>query len=180
MKLEERNKLIANIPERHKKAFIFGVFGGGRGAGVGGYFSAIKGNDLYSGIGGGLGFLTGWVFGFLIQTKTSFEKLIFIEEKVNLTVGLLNILMAIVCITAFFFTGGWYGIVGAIFFGSGGVYLIFKPFKNNENLITGLFGIIFALTGLYAFIQTGNWIGIIGVIFFGLGGIFLIYTGRSR
>lgn len=180
MKQEERSKLIANIPEKYKKAFIFGLFGGGIGGGVGGYFSAIKGNDLYSGIGGGLGFLAGWVFGFLIHTKVSFEKLISFEKKVDLIVGLLSILMAIAGITVFFSTGDWNGLIGAILFGFGGLYFIFKPFKHNEKLINGLLSILIALAGLYLFIQTGSWIGIIGVIFFGLGGIFLIYTGRSR
>ncbi len=180
MKLEERNKLIDIIPEKYRKAFVFGVFGGLIGAGVGGYYSAIKANDLYIGIGGGLGFLVGEVFGLLIHTKVSFEKLISVEEKVDLIVGILCILMATAGVIGFITRGKWGGIVGAIFFGFGGGYLIFKPFKRNENLINGLLGILFALTGLFAFIQTSNWIHLIGIIFFGLGGIFLIYLGRSR
>lgn len=212
MKLEERNKLIANIPEKHKKAFIFGVFGGFIGAMVGGYFSLIEGNILYAGVGAGVGFLVGEVFGLSIHTKVSLERLFSVQgkvnpvvrflnifmaiagltvffssekifsvlEKANPTIGILSILMATAGITLFFSRGDWGGIACAVFFGSVGGYLIFKPFKRNENLINGLLGIVFALTGLYAFIQTRNWIHLVGIIFFGLGGIFLIYTGRSR
>lgn len=181
MKLEERDKLKSNIREKYKKSYNFRVFGVGIGAGISAYFSAIKGNDLYTGVGGGLGILAGEVFGLLYRIKLStYEKLVSVEEKIDLIIGLLSILMAIAGITAFFLTGDWSGIVATIFFGSGGIYLILQPFETNENLINGLLGIIFGFTGLFAFIQTGNWIHLIAVIFFGLGGMFLIFSDRSR
>lgn len=128
MKIEDRKKLKEMIPDIYKKSWIVGGIGGVIGGVIGGYISVIKGSYLYGGIGGGIGIIVGEVIGLLINRKLSLQSLFRIEERINLIFGILGFLMAIAGIIGFFLTGKWIGIVGAIFFGLCGLYLI----KRNE------------------------------------------------
>jgi hypothetical protein len=117
-------RMRTKIPAAYRKAWIVGGIGGVIGAGAGGYLAYLKGNYLYAGLGAGLGILAGDFIGLLISRNLSLPRLALVEEKVNFLGGILGLLLAVAGIFGFFLTGKWIGIVGAIFFGLCGIYLL--------------------------------------------------------
>lgn len=124
MKIEDREKLKEKIPEIYRKSWIFGGIGGLIGGVIGGYISVIKDSILYGGIGVGIGIVIGEVIGLLINRTLSLQSLVRIEKRIDLTLGVLSFLLAFAGIIGFFLTRKWIGIIGAIFFGLCGIYLI--------------------------------------------------------
>lgn len=122
--MEDMEKLEEKIPETHKKSWIVGGIGGIIGGVIGGYISVIKGSSIYGGIGVGIGIVVGEAVGLLINKKVPLKPLLNIERNINIFGGVLSLLLAIAGIIGFFLTGKWVGIVGAIFFGLCGIYLL--------------------------------------------------------
>lgn len=124
--MEEREKLKETIPEIHRKCWIVGSIGAAIGAGIGGYISGIKGNIIYTGIGAVIGSTVGIIIGLLIGKKINLKSLIATERIKNLILGLASFFLTIAGIIGFILTGKWIGLVGAVFFGLCGVYLLRK------------------------------------------------------
>ncbi len=119
-------ELKKKIPEAHRKAWIVGGLGAAIGGGIGGFISAQKGNYIYAGIGAVLGYLVGVAIGLLTRKKTDLKSLGSVESKVNFVAGIVSLMMAIAGIVGFILTRKFIGIVGALFFGACGIYLLKK------------------------------------------------------
>jgi hypothetical protein len=114
------------IPDTYKKVLIISVFGAVVGGGIGGYISALKGNQIYSGIGAVIGYIIGTIIGLLARKKFSLQSLVSTKNRVNLITGIASIAMAIIGVIAFIGTHNWKNAAGVSFFGAGGVYLLIK------------------------------------------------------
>lgn len=114
------------MPDPHKKNWILGGFGAALGGGIGGYLSAVHGNNLYAGMGAGIGAIVGVLIGLLIGQKVTLPALISSEKVMNCVLGTASILMAIAGIVGFILTRKWIGIIGTLFFGACGFYLFRK------------------------------------------------------
>ncbi|MGA9109041.1 MAG: hypothetical protein ACLPSL_05770 [Smithella sp.] len=114
------------IPDTYKKVLIISVFGAVVGGGIGGYISALKGNQIYSGIGAVIGYIIGTIIGLLARNKIGLQSLVSTESRVNLITGITSIAIAISGIIAFIGTHKWENAGAVLFFGAGGVYLLIK------------------------------------------------------
>ena len=126
MSTKERKKLKETIPEIHRKSWIVGGIGGAIGAGIGGYISRIKGDNIYTGIGAGIGFIAGIISGLFIGKKINLKSFMAIERIKNLILGIASFSLSIAGIIGFILTERWIGLIGAVFFGLGGIYLLRK------------------------------------------------------
>ena len=96
------------------KCSIWAGIGAAMVGGIGGYFSAIKGNYFYAGCGAGLGAIIGKLAGNFIDIPASRENRI---KNVFLSLlFFLSILMALAGIVAFIISGKVISLVGFIFF----------------------------------------------------------------
>jgi uncharacterized membrane protein len=119
-------RLKKKIPEIHRKAWIIGGLGAAIGGGIGGFVSAQKGNYIYAGIGAALGYLVGVIISLLTRKKTGLKSLASVESTVNFVAGIVSLVMAIAGIVGFVLTRKLVGVVGALFFGACGIYLLKK------------------------------------------------------
>jgi len=117
---------LEQVSDSHKKARILGCFGASIGGGVGGYFAAVKGNYIYSGVGAVLGWIMGNFIARLLGRSIALKQFSSIQSKGFLLLGFLSLLLAIAGIIGFFMTGKWEGIIGFIFFASCGAYFLFS------------------------------------------------------
>ncbi len=117
-------KFKNKIPETYKKSLIIGSFGAAIGAGIGGYVASIKGNSLYAGIGASIGFVVGIIIGLIIGERIKLTSLIFTERIMNLILGVASFVLALGGIVGFILTKKWIGIIGTLFFGACGIYLL--------------------------------------------------------
>jgi hypothetical protein len=132
MKAADRSKVRQMIPEAYKKSWIIGGFGAGIGAGIGGYVDAIRGTNIYAGIGGGAGCVAGYIIGLLLNRKTTLFSLARTEKIVNIVLGLLGLLFTVVGIIGFIITREWMMMVSGMFFGSIALYLLRRKEKCGE------------------------------------------------
>jgi hypothetical protein len=119
-------KFKNKIQETYKKALIIGSFGAAIGAGIGSYIGSIKGNSLYAGIGASIGFVVGIKIGLILGQRIKLTSLISTERIMNLVLGVASFVLALAGIVSFILTKKWIGIIGTLFFGACGIYLLRK------------------------------------------------------
>lgn len=115
--------------DSHKRHTILATMGAGVGAGVGEliawYFVGGEGHYWGGGIGALIGVVAGYFLGALREEGSlpspALERT---AINYNRVVGLLGLLLSIMGVIGFFWTREWIGIVGAVFFGICGIYLL--------------------------------------------------------
>ena len=115
--------------EFYKKSLLFGSFGSAIGAGIGGYFSVVKGSYIYIGIGALIGGISGNLITTLFHNKISLQQVLNIKNKVYIILGILCLLFSITGIINFYLTGNWMAILGSLFFIFCGAYYILSSKK---------------------------------------------------
>lgn len=109
-----------------KEAKAMGVFGGMIGAAIGGYLSVLKGNYIYTGLGGGIGFIIGFTSGLLLAGKKSLNFIIGLDKKLSKIDVILSFLLSIAGMVVFFKSGELVGLFGMIFFALCGLFIWWK------------------------------------------------------
>jgi len=117
---------MIRIPDTARKVYIFGGFGLVIGAGIGGYLSFKFGNYFYAGFGAAIGYILSAIFCFLFCKRLSLQRLVSIERKMNILFGVMGLLLAVAGIYVFISKGAIVGIFAALFFGTGGFYLLLR------------------------------------------------------
>jgi hypothetical protein len=132
--LEDYRKRIL---EPVKKTWIIATLGAAIGGGIGGYISARRGNYIYAGMGAVVGYTIGIIIGLLIGKKTNLKSLRTTENIMDFVLSIASFFMVIAGITGFILTRKWIGIVGALFFGACGVYLLKKCWWRSKSAESG-------------------------------------------
>jgi hypothetical protein len=127
--MEKRKRLKEVIPETYRKSLMAGSIGAAIGAGIGGYTAVTKGNIIYAGIGGAIGSVVGIIIGLLIGRKVNLKSFITTERIMNFILGITSFFLAMAGIIVFILTKEWVGMIGALFFGVCGIYLLRRSKK---------------------------------------------------
>ena len=114
------------IPQKHKNASILGMFGGAVGGGIGGYFSALNHNYVYSGIGALIGYVVAILFALIYWKKINTNLLLKTKRVFYFFLCLIGLFEIVASLIVFVRTRDRIAVLGLIFFGLGDVYLISK------------------------------------------------------